>query len=98
MDDKEEVLQKWKEIALEFRFVTAIKILQTDGDKHKKWGINLFPTIKYVTVTSLFIQNFSKKYQKLSTITNFFFSLSLDCLKPMRLEKLLLKLYLKDKI
>jgi len=46
MDDREEVIHKWKEIALEFRFVTAIKILQSDGAKYKKWGVDMFPTIK----------------------------------------------------
>jgi hypothetical protein len=46
MDDKVEVLAKWKEIALEFRFVTAVKILQSDGARNKDWNINLFPTIK----------------------------------------------------
>jgi len=46
MDDKEELLNKWKEVALEFRFVTAIKILQSDGDRYKKWDVHMFPTIK----------------------------------------------------
>jgi hypothetical protein len=81
MEDKQEVLAKWKEIALEFRFVTAINILQTDGAKNKNWGITLFPTIKYdFFFEFLFLATFYFFF-----ILSFAFADCLDCSRRMRL-------------
>jgi len=52
MDDEEEVLKKWKEIALEFRFVTSIKIFQTNGEKNPTENIHVYPTIMLYTPLS----------------------------------------------
>jgi len=52
MDDVDDVLKKWKEIALEFRFVTSIKIYQTDAVKNPTENIHVYPTIMLYTPLS----------------------------------------------
>jgi len=52
LDDKYELLRKWKEIALEFRFVKSVNVVQMKADQQKIAEISMFPTIRMYTTKS----------------------------------------------
>lgn len=61
------MFETWEKVAVEYKNIDSVTVVQMDAHEAKKPGISIFPTVKYVKAQQLVIH---LGYSRQVTITN----------------------------